>query len=74
MDATEAKTRTEKKQFVQDQLMDSLSLALGYWQERLSEDEREKLGEEGLAELQTLMQEQANRVAKMFGYEKAWVS
>lgn len=74
MDATQAKTRTEKKQFVQDQLMDGLSVTLGYWRERLTDSEREALGEEGLAELQALMQEQANRVAKIFGYEKAWVS
>lgn len=74
MEATQAKTRTEKKQFVQDKLMDGLSLTLGYWQERLTDDEREVLGEDGLAELQALMQEQANRVARMFGFEKAWVS
>lgn len=74
MEATQAKTRTEKKQFVQDKLMDGLSLTLGYWQERLTDDERDTLGEDGLAELQTLMQEQANRVARMFGFEKAWVS
>jgi hypothetical protein len=74
VDATQAKTRTEKKQFVQDVLMDGLSISLGYWTEKLSDSDRDALGEDGLAELQVLMQEQANRVAKMFGYEKAWVS
>lgn len=74
MDATQAKTRTEKKQFVQDVLMDGLANTLGYWQEHLTEDDRDRLGEDGLAELQALMREQANRVAKMFGYEKAWVN
>lgn len=74
MDATQAKTRTEKKQFVQTELMHGMANALGYWTERLTESERDALGEDGLAELQALMQEQANRVAKMFGYEKAWVN
>jgi hypothetical protein len=73
-DVMEAKTRAEKKQLVQSELMHGMANALGYWQERLTGEERDKLGEDGLAELQALMQEQADRVAKMFGYEKAWVN
>lgn len=46
MDATQAKTRTEKKQFVQTELMHGLSITLGYWQEHLTSEDRDGLGED----------------------------
>lgn len=66
------KTRKDRKEYVQDQIMVGIGNVLGYWMEELSEEERDELGAEGLEELRTMMQQQADRVAKMFGYNKAW--
>lgn len=74
MRITEAKTRTDKKMYAQQELMDGLSKVLGYWQENLSNDDIEALGQDGIDEINKLMWQQADRVAKLLGYEKAWVS
>ena len=74
MKITEAKTRTDKKVYAQQALMDGISKTLGYWQESLSGGDIEALGEDGIAEVNELMRQQADRVAKLLGYEKAWVS
>jgi hypothetical protein len=74
MDAKNAKTRTDRKHYAQQELMDGISKVLGYWQENLSREETEALGEDGIEEINELMRQQADRVAKLLGYEKAWVS
>ena len=57
------------KQYAQDQIMDAISVKLGYWTERddykdMTESERKKVNEQ--------MWKLANRVAKMMGYDEAW--
>lgn len=74
MNISNAKTRTSRKLYAQQELMDGISKVLGYWQENLSREETETLGEDGIAEINKLMRQQADRVAKLLGYEKAWVS
>lgn len=74
MRITEANTRTAKKEFAQEALMHGIANVLGYWQENLSSDEVDALGEDGIQEINELMRQQANRVAKLLGYEKAWVN
>ena len=74
MNITEATTRTAKKHYAQQTLMDGISKALGYWQENLTDSDIEALGEDGIEEINELMRQQADRVAKLLGYEKAWVS
>lgn len=61
--------RTEIKHKAQDALMQGIANQLGYYDpadfgENLSESEREELRAE--------MKRQADRVAKLFGYEEAW--
>lgn len=74
MNIAEATTRTARKHYAQQQLMDGISKVLGYWQENLTGEETEALGEDGIAEIDELMRLHADRVAKILGYEKAWVS
>lgn len=69
---TNLKTRKDKKEYAQDLIMDGIGNVLGYWMERLSEEERDALGEDGISEMCALVHAQADRVAKMFGFEKAW--
>lgn len=71
-EVTKLKTRTAKKEWAQNELMHGMANVLGYWTEHLSEEERDSLGEDGIVELRALLQQQADRVAKIFGYEQAW--
>ena len=66
------KTRNDKKQYAQDLIMDGIGNVLGYWMEQLSEEERDALGMDGINEMCELVHQQADRVAKMFGFDKAW--
>jgi hypothetical protein len=68
------KTRTDKKEWAQDMLLDGISKVLGYWQENMSDAERELLSVADVNEIHDLMQAQADRVAKLFGYDGAWTS
>lgn len=68
------RTRTDRKQWAQDKIMHQVSIALGYWVDELSTEERDALGVDGINEIADLMKAQADRVAKMFGYEEAWRS
>lgn len=60
------------KRMAQDILLDKISEALGYWQEQghltkgMTEREIELVKEQ--------MKKQADRIARMFGYEEAWYS
>ena len=63
--------KTTPKQLAQDLLMDYVANALGYGFERLEENgltltekQKEIVGDQ--------LQKQADRIAKMFGFEKAW--
>ena len=62
-------TKKEKKLAAQDLIMQQMS-AIGYGQPY--EDYVEKIGNRDEAE--KLLLEQMNRVAKMFGFERAWFS
>lgn len=66
-------SKTTAKQEAQEILMHGVATALGYWEEqhalladRMTEDER--------TEFRALLQQQADRVAKLFGYDRAWAS
>lgn len=62
------RTAQDRKQWAQDQLMDGISKVLGYWSEDVN------ISEEKRAELQTIMKQQADRIARLFGYNEAWRS
>jgi hypothetical protein len=66
-------TKTEMKQQAQDHILDAVSVALGYWHEQLPARGVE-IPEELHDEFRAIMQVQADRVAKLFGYERAWSS
>jgi len=65
------RTKTNQKRRAQEILMHGISVALGYWTEQNSFDV-EVLDEEQLAEFRQILQQQADRVAKLFGYDGAW--
>jgi hypothetical protein len=61
------------KKVAQDMLMDGIALARGYWVERhesqydkMTPREREKINEQ--------LKKQADRVARMFGFDESWSS
>ena len=63
--------KTTPKKKAQDILMDNISLALGYWQEKMGfniEDMTDR--EKELVSDQ--MEKIADRIAKICGYEEAW--
>ncbi|TQF03915.1 hypothetical protein E6W39_18860 [Kitasatospora acidiphila] len=63
------KTRTELKTMAQDALMHGIANVLGYWEPK---DEVIELTDAEREELREIMQREADRIAKIFGYEKAW--
>lgn len=67
-------TATDRKEWAQDMLLDGISVVLGYWQEKLTDAERELLSVEDVNALHDIMQRQADRAAKLFGYDGAWIS
>ncbi len=64
-------TKTGKKQRAQEMLMHGLANVLGYWTEENTFDVA-VMTEDEIAEFGALLQQQADRVAKMFGYTNAW--
>ena len=65
------RTRTEIKQDAQEIIMDGIAKILGY------HDPHENgmdYSDEELAQLREIMQREANRVARLFGYEEAWTA
>lgn len=68
--AVKPASRTEIKEKAQELLMDGIGNVLGYWAEKdLAEADALGITEE---ELTAELRKQADRVAKMFGYERAW--
>ena len=65
-------SRTTPKQKAREILMDNVSIALGYWTEQDSVVDQMTDGEIELVKAQ--LQKQADRVAKLLGYEEAWHS
>ena len=63
--------KTTAKQLAQDVLMDKISTALGYWEEG---HDTSDMTERELEECRRQMKKQADRVAKMFGFDEAWYS
>lgn len=59
-------TRTQVKEKAQEYIMHSIAVTLHYVEDdaSLSKQEKEIISEE--------VRKQANRVAKMFGYDRAW--
>lgn len=70
----ELKTAQDRKEWAQDMLLDGMSKVLGYWQETLTDEERELLSTDDINTLHHLLQTQADRAAKLFGYDGAWIS
>lgn len=63
-------TKREAKEKAQEMLMHGLGNVLGYW----SENNIDAAKDLGLTdeEFHKILQEQADRVAKLFGYDYAW--
>lgn len=59
----------KQRQEAQDMLMHGIGNVLGYWQEQYA---AQSMTDEERKEMTQILQEQADRVAKMFGYDKAW--
>lgn len=64
--------KTTPKKKAQDILMDKVSIALGYWCE--GEYGQEEMTTKEKIEIQRQMKIQADRIAKMFGFNEAWIS
>ncbi|RCH68740.1 hypothetical protein DT019_08685 [Streptomyces sp. SDr-06] len=62
-------TRTELKRKAQDALMNGIANTLGYYDPR---DCGVEMTEAELAEFREIIQREADRVARLFGYESAW--
>lgn len=70
----------EKKEIAQDIIMHQISTALGYWQEAglISSDDFtvdiDEMSEKEKEHFQSFLQREADRLAKVFGYSRAWTS
>jgi hypothetical protein len=64
--------KTTPKKKAQDILMDKVSVALGYWTE--GDYDSEVMTVKERVEVQRQMKIQADRIAKMFGFDEAWES
>jgi len=64
--------RTEMKREAQDALMHGIANVLGYFQENNTPEGWDDWSEEKRDEYRAIMQREADRVARMFGYESAW--
>lgn len=62
-------SKTAMKEMAQDALMHGIANVLGYWDPT---DEGKQLTDEQRDELRQVMQQQADRIAKLFGYDNAW--
>lgn len=63
--------KTTPKKLAQDIIMDQIALAIGYGLEKYDSYEGDLTEREGKL-VQEQIEKQANRVAKIFGYERAW--
>jgi hypothetical protein len=64
-------SRTEMKLKAQEEIMNSLGSLLGYAQEAM-ESRGEWVGGENADAFAEILQREADRVAKLMGYEEAW--
>jgi hypothetical protein len=64
--------RTEMKTHVQDNLMHGIGNVLGYWMNGHEPDGYADWSDADREAYQQIMQREADRVAKLFGYEAAW--
>ena len=62
-------TKTEMKMAAQDLIMEGLSKTLGYFAEGLPADDPRQS-----PEFRAVIQREADRIARMFGFEDAWTS
>lgn len=65
------RTPTSQKRRAQDILLHGIAVALGYWTEQNYFDVA-VLTEKQQDEFSRILQQQADRVARLFGYENAW--
>lgn len=72
--ATKKPSKTEMKRHAQDNLMDGIANVLGYWEEGAHNwpDGWEQWTEEQKQEYRDIMRQQADRIAKLLGFEQAW--
>lgn len=68
MAATHKLTKTEQKEKAQVMLMHGIGNVLGYWSERSGDE----IPLEQHEEFHAIMLREADRIARMFGFEKAW--
>lgn len=65
------KSRTELKREAQDQIMNGIANVLGYWDPH---ENGVDIPDEQMGEFKAIMRREADRVAKLFGFEKAWTN
>lgn len=65
--------RTTPKKFAQDVIMDQVSVARGYWEEKQAHDVERMTNRERRVVADQL-KKQADRIARMFGYDQSWSS
>lgn len=61
--------RAQLKQHAQEVLMHGIGNQLGYYN---PDDDAREIPQEQRDEFRAVMQREADRVARLFGYEKAW--
>lgn len=64
-------SRTQLKEQAQEVLMHGIGNQLGYYD---PDDDNREIPQEQREEFRAVMQREADRVAKLFGYEKAWAN
>lgn len=62
-------TKTQLRRLAQDVLLTGVMNSLSYWQPR---DDGLEMSPEKLEEFQEILKQQADRLARLFGYEEAW--
>ena len=62
-------TRTQLKEHAQEVLMQGIANQLGYYDPG---DDAREIPREQREEFRAVMQREADRAARLFGYEKAW--
>lgn len=63
------RTRTEMKRMAQEALMQGIANQIGYYDPN---DYAEEMTQAEKDELREVMQREADRVARLFGFDKAW--
>ena len=69
--STQKFARTELKHLAQEALMQGIATQLGAWDPTVCD---KMVPPTQLDELQEIMKREADRVAKLFGYEEAWTN